>query len=75
MEQLLENIIKDTAGQAKLEAVTGKARTGLEFLESYSRAPASQYRPVFSTLIGPDLTRLGSHWSRSNEAWLSLVQI
>ena len=29
---------------------------------------------VFSPLIGPDQTRLGSHWSRSDEAWLSLVQ-
>ena len=25
------------------------------------------YNPVFSTLIGPAPTRLGSHWSRSSE--------
>ena len=31
-------------------------------------------RSVFSTAIGPAPTRLGSHWSSSNEAWLSLVE-
>ena len=27
----------------------------------------TQFRPVFSTLIGQGLTRLGSHWSRASE--------
>ena len=64
MEQLLETIIKDTAAQSRLEAVTGRARTGLEFLESYSRAPASHYRravlPVVSSALETNNTRLAS---------------
>ena len=32
-----------------------------------------QVRPVWFTLISRAPTRLGSHWSRSNEAWLSSV--
>ena len=34
----------------------------------------SYQQAVFSTTIGPAPTRLGSHWSSSNEAWLSLVE-
>ena len=64
MEQLLENVIKDTAAQSKLQAVTGRARTGLEFLESYSRAPASQYRravlPLVTAALETNNARLAS---------------
>ena len=64
MEQLLETIIKDTAAQARLQAVTGRARTGLEFLESYSRAPASQYRravlPLVTTVLETNNARLAA---------------
>ena len=44
MEQLLERIIKDTEASSKYQQVHETAVTGLEFLESYSRAPASDYR-------------------------------
>ena len=42
MEQLLETIIKDT--QSKFTQVHENAKLALNFLESYSKAPASDYR-------------------------------
>ena len=42
MEQLLESIIKETV--SKYPAVNSKAKAALEFMESYSKAPASDYR-------------------------------
>merc|ERR1711971_1204416 len=44
MEQVLETLVKDTGGSPKLEQVQKAARLGLNFLESYSRAPATDYR-------------------------------
>ena len=63
MEQLLETVIKDTASSPKQKAVHEKARLGLEFLESYSRAPASQYRrkvlPVVTAALETGSSKLG----------------
>ena len=42
MEQLLESIIKETV--TKCSGVNSSAKTALEFLDSYSKAPASDYR-------------------------------
>ena len=60
MEQLLESIIKDTA--TKTPSVNSKAKTALDFLESYSRAPASDYRrkvlPVVTAALESGNTKL-----------------
>ena len=59
MEQLLESVIKDSS---KYPKVNGSAKTALEFLESYSRAPACDYRrkvlPVVSSSLETGNSRL-----------------
>ena len=61
MEQLLESIIKETT--TKSTSVNKDAKTALEFLESYSRAPASDYRrkvlPVVTAALETGNTKLG----------------
>ena len=52
MEQLLESVIKDSSKYPKVYAA---AKSALEFMESYSRAPACDYRrkvlPVVSLTL------------------------
>ena len=43
-EKVLETLVKETVGSPKLEQVQNAAKVGLDFLESYSRAPATDYR-------------------------------
>ena len=43
-EKVLETLVKETGGSPKLEQVQNAAKVGLDFLESYSRAPATDYR-------------------------------
>ena len=61
MELLLESIINETATKAK--PVNDNARSALEFLESYSRAPASDYRKKVLSVVTASLvignTKLG----------------
>ena len=44
MKKVLETLVKDSGGSPKLEQVKKAAKVGLDFLESYSRAPATDYR-------------------------------
>ena len=44
MKKVLETLVKETGGSPKLEQVQKNAKVGLDFLESYSRAPATDYR-------------------------------
>ncbi|XP_023334828.1 uncharacterized protein LOC111706238 isoform X2 [Eurytemora carolleeae] len=44
MEPLLSNIEKDTNNSTKLKNINTSAKTALDFLNSYSRAPSSEYR-------------------------------
>ena len=51
------------------EVVSGQAREQERgFRRSQSREESKMsFKAVFSTLIGPGPTRLGSHWSRATE--------
>ena len=61
MEQLLESIIKETTN--KHTQVHEKAKLALDFLESYSKAPASEYRkkvlPVVTAALESGNNKLG----------------
>ena len=61
MEQLLESVIKDSSKYPKVHA---SAKAALDFMESYSKAPACEYRrkvlPVVSSTLESGNSKLSN---------------